>query len=274
MLSPADACVHPAHRRRGLFVGMIRTAMKMYAERYPAFLTTTVNRNSLPGALKLGFVPLVTRVYASHCTIAGLARYALAGQAWLPIDASPIHFGRFDKIFVSANPRPEEMARLAEQQVHGKLVIQLAQDKSFFRWRFNNPRGKYVFYYPIQDDTATAYVVIGMSPNNRRGYVLDYGAADYQQIAEILRYIIRERQFDILSIHTYGVDDVFWHTLYSVGFRMTSLVRLVERMRREELPLLIRPVKEAFSEDDFFIAGLDVRQFTNWSLKPICSDAV
>lgn len=274
LLSPADTCIHPAHRRKGLFTAMIRFQMKEYAPQYLLFLNTTVNKNSLPGDLKAGYLPLATRAYASRCTLAALARYILAGQAWLPLEASRIRTGRFGDILVSHEPRPEEMALLVAGQKSERPKIQLVQDEAFFHWRFNNPRGKYVFYYRMQDNAATAYVVIGVSPNNRRGYILDYIARDTRAIAEILCYVIQARHFDILSALRYCVDDTLWSMLHSLGFRMTSLVRLLERVRVGELPLLIRPVKERFSEEDFFVAGLDMRRLENWAFKPICSDAV
>jgi hypothetical protein len=96
---------------------------------------------------------------------------------------------------------------------------------------------------------------------------------DGQAIREILRYIIKMKHFDILSIYSFCLDDAFQRTLGGLGFRKNSLVRVIERKLYGELPLLIRPVKETYTKSDFFIEGVDMRRIENWSLKPICSDA-
>ena len=151
--------------------------------------------------------------------------------------------------------------------------IRLFQDEGFFRWRFGNPRKKCAFYYLMNGDVATGYVVMGVSLNNRRGYILDYAHKDGLAIQEILRYIISVKHFDILSIYNFCLNDTFLQILKRLGFKTNSLVRIIERIRIGELPLLIRPVKETYTERDFFIEEVDMRKIENWSLKPICSGA-
>ena len=114
---------------------------------------------------------------------------------------------------------------------------------------------------------------MGVSPNNQRGYILDYAAKDDSAIREILAYIIRAKHFDILSIYDFGLDIASRPILQGLGFKSKSLLRMIEKRLYGEFPLLIRPVKKACAESDFFIDGIDVRKIENWSLMPICSDA-
>jgi len=124
----------------------------------------------------------------------------------------------------------------------------------------------------MEESIATAYVVMGASANNQRGYILDCAEKEDRAIRKILRYVIRIKHFDLLSIYDFCLDDALMGTFKDLGFKTHSL-RIIERKLQGELPLLIRPVKEAFKESDFFIEGIDSRKIENWSLKPICSDA-
>jgi len=274
VLCPGDTCVHPDHQRKGLSVAMGNLAMEEYAPKYRLFLNTTCTRNSLPGYLKMGFLPLAPKVYVTRCSLLGLVKHTLSAPERAPLEASWIQWGRFKNILVSASPRPEEMSSLVAGQDRKDGSIRLYQDEVFLAWRFGNPRNKYVFYYGMEGDSATGYVVMGVSPNNRRGYILDYAENNSSVIREILRYVIRAKHFDLLSIYDFCLDDTWRHTLKGLGFKTHSLVRIIERRIHGELPLLIRPVKEAFTESDFFIEGIDSRKIENWSFKPIFPDAV
>jgi GNAT superfamily N-acetyltransferase len=274
VLFPGDTCVHPDHRRKGLSVIMGNRAMKEYAPNYRLFFNTTCTRNSLPGYQKMGFLPLAPKVYLTRCPLLGLIKYIPRANDSIPLSDSQIRFGQFGDILVSDQPRPKEMSSLVAAPNRAEGKIRLFQDEVFFRWRFRNQRNKYVFYYRMEEDIPTGYVVLGVSPNNRRGHILDYAEKESSALREILRYIIKVKHFDLLSIYEFCLDDTWMQTLKDLGFKTHSLVQVIERKLHGELPLLIRPVKETFAEDDFLIEGIDAREIENWSLKPICSDAV
>jgi hypothetical protein len=274
VLCPGDTCVHPGCRRQGLSVKMGKLAMREYTGRYAIFLNTSCSRDSLPGYLRMGFLPLVAKVYVTRSTLLGLVRYTLSRpQAW-PTAASRVQFGSGGNILVSHTPRPEEMSSLVARQGQAESKIRLVQDTAFFRWRFGNPRSKYLFYYWLEDGVAAAYVVLSLSPNGRRGYIVDYAPVERRVLQEILSHIIRSKQFELLSIYGFCLDEPLWQVLKGLGFKADSLVRSLESKLHGELPLLIRPVKEDYAEADCFIEGLDARRIESWSFKPIFSDAV
>jgi len=274
VLFPGDTCIHPGHRRSGLSVAIGNLAMKEYTPNYRLFFNTSCTRSSLPGYQKMGFFPLTPKVYQNRCSLLGLVKYVLATHKNLPLSASRIQFGRFDHVLVSNHPRPEAMFSLVATQSPKGSMIRLYQDEDFFRWRFGNPSNKYVFYYFMEKELPTAYVVMGISPNNQRGYILDYAEKKDSAIQEIFRYIIKTKHFNLLSIYNFCLDDALREALKGLGFKTHSLVRIIERRLHGELPLLIRPVKEFLMENDFFIEGIDSRKIENWALKAICSDAV
>jgi GNAT superfamily N-acetyltransferase len=274
LLRPGDTCVHPEHRRTGLSVAMGNLAMQEYADQHPLFLNLSCTRSSLPGYRRMGFLALAPKASVARYSLFGLARYILAPKEQLPWAVGDFAFGRSVAVLVSDSPRPEEMAALIAAQTRQDARLRPHQDAAFFRWRYRNPRQKYLFYYLMQDGGLSGYLVLGLSPNNRRGYILDYEGEGGSALRQILVHIIKGKKFDVLSIPSYGVDAALGPVLKAVGFRSKSLVRIIERRLHGELPVLVRPVKKDFAEDDLFVEGVDVRRIENWALKPICSDAV
>ncbi len=114
---------------------------------------------------------------------------------------------------------------------------------------------------------------MGVSPNNRRGYILDYAENDGRVLDTIFRYVIKMNHFDIFSIYNFSLSDKLLHILKGLHFYTNGLTQKMEKYFNGEWPLLIRPVKKRFVENDWFIEGLDIRNIDGWEIKPICSDA-
>ena len=281
VLCPGDTCVHPDHRRKRLSVAMGRKAMREYAGKYSLFLNFTCTKSSLPGYRRMGFLPLADKVYVTRSTVSGLVKHILATGAVFPgtqpgtgpLEASRVRFGEFGDIVVSPAPRPEEMSLLAGKEHSRGGAIRPVMDEEFFSWRFANPKGKYVFYYLMKRDAVAGYVVMGISPNSRRGYILDFARGEALATQKILKHVIAAKHFDVLSIQSYCLDDSLSEILRGLGFAWQNPTRIIEKTLHGELPLLVRPVKETVTEGYFMIGGIDTRRIENWSLKPICSDA-
>jgi hypothetical protein len=204
--------------------------------------------------------------------MAGLVKFLFNAKKRFNQISPKIPFGIFNEIMVSQQPRPKDMHVLIEGRKVGVDKITLYQDKDFFRWRYANKHNKYVFLYRIKNEVITGYVVIRVSPNNRRGYIIDYAQEDETSIEKILKFIIKESFFDVLSIYHFSLTDNMKHKLQDPWFKKVSLFRAIERRIKGELPLLIRPVKQNYSDSDFFFEGLDLRKIENWNIMGICSD--
>jgi len=273
VLCAGDTCVHPDHRRTGLSVLMGNLAMDVFAGTYEIFLNTTATFASLPGYLRMGFHPLAKKAYLSQYGLPGFIKYLATYRRQEP-EEGKIAFGTFDRIRVSPRPEPEGMSAVCAQGESREESIQVSKDVSFFRWRFANVTKNYVFYYHYRDDEITGYVAIGLSPNHRRGYILDFADKNGESVAALLRFMIEQGHFDILSIYDFCLTDDFKKTLEGLRFKTSGLVRRIEKKRTGELPLLIRPVKRDYTQDDWIIEGLDIRRIENWKVTEICSDAV
>lgn len=186
---------------------------------------------------------------------------------------SRINFGEFNNVVVSDSPRPEEMYAIICRLESDGSRIQLFQDVNFFRWRFNNKRKKYAFYYYRKNNITTGYVVMGVSSNNQRGYILDWAANDISQIKEIFQYIIKMKHFDAIFVLNFGLKNNFLQVLKALKFKDKCLIRSIQKRYGDgEWPMLVRPVKRNYVHDDFFIEGLDIRKEGSWGIKRICSD--
>ena len=78
----------------------------------------------------------------------------------------------------------------------------------------------------------------------------------------------------MLSIYHFSVSDEFREKLADMGFRASGLARRLEHKKTGELPVLIRPVRKSYTETDWKIEGLDIRNINNWQMTEICSDSV
>lgn len=273
VLSPGDTFVHADHRRSGLSLSMGKMAMEEYASKYKVFLNLSASRSSVPGYVKMGFVPLAVKKYLNKYNLIGLTKFFVK-SAKNEKSFREIPLGEFDDVLVDNNPRPEEMYSVISGQETDDRQLTLLQDKAFFQWRFNNKLRNYVFYYQRENSMTTGYLVIRLSPSGHRGYIIDYGASDNESMEKMLRFLVKIRHFDVLSILNLNLPDDFLQILKRAGFKAGGLMKMVKKKTRGEWPLLVRPVRQDYGEDEWFIGGLDIRQNETWKIKEICSDGV
>ena len=133
-------------------------AMEEYAHRYKLFLNFSSTRNSLPGYLKMGFVPLVPKTYLTRCTGLGLLKLIWREKTRSGWQGERIALGEFDDIVVSDRPRPEDMRAVISSEDPNPHKTTLWQDEEFFRWRFLNHKATYVFYYHRKNNVTTGFV--------------------------------------------------------------------------------------------------------------------
>jgi len=273
VLVPGDTCVDIEHRRKGLSVAMGQRAMADFAGGYPLFLNLSCTRNSLPGYLRLGFAPLAEKVYLSRYGLPGLAAYLLSSKKQRPLAAARIRYGQFGDFQVGATPMPEQMASVIERQEPAAGRFQLCQDERYFRWRFSGPTDKFIFYCLSAGGDPVAYLVLSVTPANRRAYVVDHADTDGESAARLLDFVIERRDFSVLSIFSHSISASLEPALRRAGFHAGGIMGALERRVRGNLPLLVRPVLPGPGEKDWFIEGVDVRHPDNWFIKGICSDS-
>ena len=272
VLSISDSRVDPDHRRRGLSIAMTQFLMNELAAKCPVFLNTTCGRTSHPGYVRMAFEPLAPKTYLNRYGLFGLAAAMRTASAVEPLSKARIKFGTFGDIVVSREPRPAEMAAIIARREHAADRLGLCQDEAFFQWRFGSPLPKYAFYYLMKAGSAVAYVVMGVSPNNRRGYILDYADTDGSSLDELLRYVVDARDFDVISIYHFCAGGRLKQMLTRLSFKAGGLLPLIERKLRGVFPVMVRPAKCDGADGAWLVGGLDIRSIDNWAIKGICSD--
>jgi len=294
LLIPGDTVVHPKHQRKGLSVAMGKKAEEEYRSKYKVFLNFTSSPASLPGYLRLGFFPLApknlltvfskrkgledwmptkAKNYLKKHKSRGFIQLLSRLRKILTSKKEMTLFGEFGNIIISDSPKPEDMVDVITKQNQKNQKIKLWQDEEFFQWRYLNPMGKYIFYYYRPDHSVTGYLVIRISPQNiLRGHILDYAQSDNDTLEKILRYITESGYPENLFIPSYGLEENLLQTLKRLNLHERILTQKKKEHVSSEHQLLVRPIKENLVENDWFIDGLDIRNFENWEIKPICSD--
>lgn len=169
-LQPADAMVHPEHRRRGLFTAMTERALDWLADRSPrgAFCFNFPNERSLPADLKLGWrtvgtVPTHYRlerpdaILGTTRALGGLAR--LAGQGFLRgVEA----LGRSPPDVPISRRKGVPAATLASiYNRHVPAELHVHRSEALYRWRFADPNWEYKTYLAGPPDAPIAALVAG-----------------------------------------------------------------------------------------------------------------
>lgn len=285
-LVPGDAITHPDHQSKGLSLAMGELAMESFAGDYSHILNTTAVQSLIASYLRNGFVPLGYMSFYRKSNLSRdvkvMVRGALnrgmgkngAATRILPLEESLISLGSFDDIQVARDPRPAEMVDVVSGDQSAQSRIKVLQDEIFFRWRFENPKGRYVFYYSGCKNALSGYLVMALSSDARQGFVIDYAEKEPGQIARIFDHIIDRREVDELNVLNISVSGPLGEILNARRFTSRGFHRLVKKWVYGERPVLVRPIRAGFSESDWFLGGLDVRDPNNWQLKPSCQDNV
>jgi hypothetical protein len=280
VLYPCDTIVAPAHRNQGLSVRMGKLASDFAGAGWRFFINLTSGRNSRPGYLALGFLPLGKRVlWQRH----GRNPFLWAVQAWSkredraasPAARSRIRFGRFGEVLVAEAPRLEDMAAIIAAERLDGPALRIRQDAAFFAWRYRNPVRQYAFYFRKQGDAADAYAVVDVSPDGRTGTILDYGEARDGALLAVLRHACESGDFVALAVQEFGIDRRLARFLGELGFAPVHTAKTILRRGTVDAlapSVLFRPVASQIGERDFHAGSLDLRKPEHWRLKPICSD--
>jgi len=271
VLSPGDTCVNPHYRRMGLSVSMGDMAMEKFFTGYQVFLNTSAIKTSVPGYLKMGFVPIADKTYMMRYNLLRLLMKKFLRTSKKNLGKS-IKYGKFDSITVSEIPYPKEMSAVISGQDQDDSRLTPWQDEEFFRWRFNNKKNRYVFYYFRSRGVITGYVVMLLLQDDELGLIIDFAGLHDEAVHHIMRHIISKKHVDMMSIPKVSLSEKYSRFLKKSGFKAESV--LERRIRRVTgiCPFLVRPVKRLCSEHDWYAGGLDLRDAENWHIKGICND--
>lgn len=174
-LQPADAMVHPDHRKNGLLSRMTEQAIDFYADRSPAIFFNFPNWKSKGAYLKHGWevVDELTTCYRiqNPTRVVGIVPNSIprsfvesVGKAiartYHGVRSQPnispnnnIQISQYQDIPVS------EFVMLTGREGTNKL--QLVRDEVFYKWRYNSPKWSYTSYLAMQEESPVAGMITG-----------------------------------------------------------------------------------------------------------------
>ncbi len=174
-VQPADAMVHPDHRRNGLLTRMTKKALRRYTDGEPDFVFNFPNRQAKSAYLKLGWrdVGTVARAYriedpsaflGSDSKVLGVGaktamRRYLAANARRSRRGSDVAVTRHDRIPVD---RFASLYALSTPE-----TLHAPREREFYRWRFANPDWETVSYTAERDGQTVAGLVACTQPSDR-----------------------------------------------------------------------------------------------------------
>lgn len=274
-LQPADAMVHPDHRRRGLFTRMTEHAIDRYRGD-ASFFFNFPNPNSLPGNRKLGWevvqdVPTSYRIQDPGALMgsegderntltpvlsAGARVYLHARERFAP-DPAEITVHRHETI------PSERLAALYRE--HPPEGIHAIRDAAFFEWRFKAAPTDYVTYIAERDDGPRAAVIVddgahGGAPITQIVDALPLMGEDRKEaVVALLRDVLRERADRAAMLAPAGpLPD---EALAALGFHRRSGI-----LARFTAPTV--HVARTLEADDptQVVAGVDLLNPDNWRI--------
>lgn len=171
-LQPADAMVHPDHRRRGLFTRMTRAAIDSHRTGKPAFYFNFPNPKSLPGNLDLGWdrvgeLPTYYRIQKPGVLLRSRMGRLGGFVASLLDGAAGTYHSVHDRVatlqdnievqYYQSVPAATLAALADDAQPSGLHAIRA---ESFYRWRFEDAPTTYLTYVAERGDEPLCALVV------------------------------------------------------------------------------------------------------------------
>jgi len=268
----SDLIVHPELRRKGLMRAMHEVAFKELEKRYSHILVFSPNKDSTPGALSLGFIPLVKVERLRKYSVSSILRNR--GKKPAPSDPSDVgpKLGVFGSIEVLDRPLVEQMTTLVQNKIGKTGKITLLKNEDFFAWRYGSERRKYLFYYCWEKNELQGYMILRTASQPPSGVIIDFEQTESVVFDRLLRFAIGHVKWATLTIWDLNLDKEVRRRLRRKNFIRSGLVERLFRGPKADPFILLRPSKERFDDQDFWAQGFDLRNPPNWDFKEICSD--
>ncbi|MFB6155155.1 MAG: GNAT family N-acetyltransferase [Haloferacaceae archaeon] len=281
---PADWMVHPDHRRRGVFTSMTESLLDRYADGPPALYFNFPSDDILPGLRKfdwrvVGSTPTFYRIQrpravANH-SLAGGKRTARVGRAVGSV-AGPLARGYLATLDHLPSRRGGSVARhegtpsrtlaaLYERTAPDRIHV--VRDRSFYDWRFANPRWDVRTYVTRRDGRPAGSLTVAEETNRgcRIARILDVLPMDGTASDAVYRSLLEAAVADSghADLLTYAGQALAPRLLGRFGFHPDDSLPL--SLFSEQSRMVVRPAARA-PEEPYRIAGRALVDPSNWLL--------
>jgi len=267
---PADAIVHPDFRRQGLFSKLTDYAFEdMVADSNIRFLLSlSSNEVSTLGNLKYGFIPVGKREYMYFLSpVNGLKKIFRYNE---DLDSTVVSQKNNVTIEITRELRIREISDFMQRFVE-KDKIHNVRDDDFYAWQFADSPYEHIYAYSREGAEITGYLSLRKN-DNKYCSLMEYGYLSSTHF----RYLIEETSRRILApgmiVPTFnrGQNEIL--DLERSGFNYPNdirvkLLKTLKFIPKNNLPgLLVKPISQEFSDNAYFIDGVDMRVDRNWFL--------
>lgn len=171
-LQPADAMVHPDHRRQGLFTRTSEAAMDFYTDREPTHFFNFPTAAAKPGLQKMGWqvvgrVPTWYRIVNPRPLLADRLPEMSLAVASRTVSAAMDGYSALRRL-VAGSPTAtverhdgvpvETLVDIASRARSENIGV--SRDESFYRWRFANPRWTSVTTHVASSDGEPTAAIV------------------------------------------------------------------------------------------------------------------
>ena len=266
ILQQSDTVVHPEHRGKGLFSTLSKTGMQMYGGEYKFIVNYTSNYITSTGLLKLGWQPLATINYLRRLNLLNLIRNTLSSANRVALNP-----GKCGDIEVSDIIRSSDIFSAGIATCYSEKKISLNKIPDFLEWRLSNPRARYICLYLVKGPDIEAYMIVRIK--NTHAHIFDYGQKQGSPgIQKLLSYFIKNAKFSSISFFNSTTPDELKLFLRKNHFHTFAQIEKIRHGESYNIPIIIRPTVEKYTEYDWHIGGVDVRDVNNWHITEICFD--
>jgi hypothetical protein len=265
-LQQSDTVILPEHRGKGLFSAMTRAGMDMYCDEYKFIVNFTSNNITAAGCLKLGWKPLVTINYLRHFNWLHLAKYKLSGAARVMLNP-----GNFGEVKVSDSLHTADISRISAEDCYSENKICQNKTPDFIEWKLSNPGAKYTYLYHLAESEIDAYLILKV--HNIHAHIFDYGQKKGSAgMDKIISFILDHARFGSISFCNAGMPEDLRSFLRKKHFHSFNQIDRIRHRESYNIPIIVRPTVGNYSDDDWFVSGVDIRDIKNWQITEICFD--
>lgn len=265
--SLSDTVTDSNYRRMGLFSGITKFSIEQLSldDKYKVSLNSSSGGPTLNGYIKLGWRPLAKREHIFSFSIKGLI--SMPNDIKYPI---VVKFG--DKtIIISEDIRSEEIYKLYQKKRDNSKIV-INKDEKYLKWRFKNPRSRYLFAYYYINDNLEAYCSFKFLGINKLD-LIDYETTNFNYLKQLISKVKSESCIRQITLWTTNENDIICNNKIFFGFIKIPFLNKTNKFKKP--PFLIRTSQLKQKSEDWIICNMiDMRDNKNWSLNKIIGDEI
>jgi hypothetical protein len=182
----------------------------------------------------------------------------------------PKKAGNGSEIWMSVSPEIDRMVELIAENKSNPKIRQV-RDKTFFKWRYRNPRADYRFLFCGQNPLK-GYLVLRAAKGKQSTEVqiVDWETFDIGTLKSLIEAAIFLGRFSVLTIWTTTLSTEEKQLLRDLKFSI-DLERLGDKPEALRPVVMIREMSQQAEKGSIFTPSF-VGNIDNWDIRPIYSD--